>query len=276
MEHGKGIETGIIRSNHEVAADHHLLEIELCEAFGDALPGQFVMLRQEGRKTPLLGRPFSICSLDDAGGTVHLEILYRIVGKGTAVMASLRNGDTLSVLGPLGRSFDPVGEARKVALVAGGVGVAPLICYAERARKFSGEQSCEITAYLGARTEESLVGLDRLEALCDEVKIATDDGSRGFKGTVTDLFRSDLDVFRAEDSLVKVCGPKAMAGALARVVKDYGLNCQVSLEERMACGIGVCLGCAVKGVSDDVEPRYLRVCKEGPVFDIGEIDWNDF
>ena len=274
MYHGRGIERGIVRSNQEIAPGHRVLQIELCGEFGGALPGQFVMIRQEECEEPLLARPFSICSLDEESDTVKIELLYRIVGKGTALMAALKNGDTLSVMGPLGRGFDSAGDARKIVLVAGGVGVAPLIYYAEFTRRMEDEHR-EIILYLGARNDELLVGLDRLEGLCDEVKIATDDGSSGFKGTVSELFARDLDSCRGSGAVVKICGPRAMMSSLAKLMSNSGLHCQVSLEERMACGIGVCLGCAVRVRSDEATPRYLRVCKEGPVFDMGEIEWHD-
>lgn len=275
MKEGGQIERGIVRSNDEVAPDHRILAIELPPSFGEGQPGQFVMLRPGECRDPFLSRPFSIYTMDRDGESVHLYLLYRVVGKGTVLMASLRRGDTVMLLGPLGRGFDPPGEAEKAVLVAGGVGVAPLVCYAERARKTDSGRALEITAYVGARTEGMLVGLDRLEALCDVLKVATDDGSRGYNGTVTELFRRDLDKFRPPGSVVKACGPKGMTDALRDIVEREGLYCQVSLEERMACGIGVCLGCAVRVKGDDAEPAYLRVCKDGPVFDTGVIYRDD-
>ncbi|OPL15307.1 MAG: hypothetical protein AVO39_02630 [delta proteobacterium MLS_D] len=275
MEQTQKRETGIVRSNRETARGHYVIEVELPGLFGVVCPGQFVMFRPGTGETPLLSRPFSVCSQTETGETTRIELLYRVVGAGTARMALLRQGDTVNVLGPLGRGFD-MDEGRRVILVAGGVGVAPLIFYAglRRAREEDSGR-VRIVAYVGAADEESIVGVERLEPHCDEVKIATDDGSRGFRGTVTELFRNDVKYYEKKAVVVRACGPRAMLSALADVLDGQGIACQVSMEERMACGIGACLGCAVKVRLGDGSVGYRRVCKEGPVFDMEDIDWHE-
>lgn len=271
----KGREQGIVRSNHEVAPDHRVLKIEVPRSFGDALPGQFVMVRTPGPDVPLLPRPFSIYSMEDQGETKVMELLYRVVGTGTELLASRKTGDSLDVLGPLGRGFRVDEGLRRLVLLAGGVGLAPLNFLAEYCRKKAGGSDLTIRAYLGARTARLLAGLDRLEAACDRVNVATDDGSRGYHGMVTDRFRADLEEYGDHDAGIFACGPRAMMRTLAELAETAGLRCQVSVEERMACGFGVCRGCAVKIRSVDSPPRYLPACTDGPVFDARDIDWND-
>lgn len=275
MKQVKGREQGIVRSNQEVAPDHRVVRIEVPRTFGDALPGQFVMIRTPGADTPFLPRPFSIYSLEDHGETRMIDLLYRVVGTGTERLASRKKGDSLDVLGPLGRGFQ-VGEGLHcLVLVAGGVGLAPLNFLAEYCRRNTGGSDIRITAYLGARTARLLAGLDRLEAVCDRVALATDDGSRGYHGMVTDRFRDDLASYGEHDAGLYACGPRAMMRTLAELAETAGLRCQVSMEERMACGFGVCRGCAVKVRSGDPQPVYRPACTDGPVFDAKDIDWND-
>ncbi len=274
MEQMRKRETGIVRSNRETARGHYVIEVELSGVFDVVSPGQFVMFRPGTGETPLLSRPFSVCSQTETGETTKIELLYRVVGTGTARMASLRQGDTVNVLGPLGRGFD-MDKGSRLILVAGGVGVAPLIFYAGRRRAQEDGGRVRIIAYVGAADEDSIAGADRLEQYCDEVKIATDDGSRGFRGTVTELFRNDVKHYGKEASVVRACGPRAMLSALAEVLDGHDIACQVSMEERMACGIGACLGCAVRVRLDDGSVGYRRVCKEGPVFDMEDIDWHE-
>ncbi len=263
-------ETGTIIENREAAPCHFLMKLELPLTFGSALPGQFVMIKTGPGEAPLLARPFSIYGMAVLEEKIRLEILYRIAGKGTDLMSRLVEGNRVGVLGPLGKGFRIEPHLRKAALVAGGVGVAPLAFLSAALKRRAG--ACEATCYIGARTGSALVGLERIEASCRELKVATDDGSRGFHGMVTALFEGDLGLFEGEDAAVFVCGPRPMMRAMAGLAEGRSLRCQASLEERMACGMGACLGCAVKGKSI---PGFLRVCTDGPVFDIQEIDWNE-
>ncbi|MCK9229481.1 MAG: dihydroorotate dehydrogenase electron transfer subunit [Syntrophales bacterium] len=266
---------GIVRSNREVAPEHRVVRIELPRTFAVATPGQFVMIRTPGADSPLLPRPFSIYSRDEGEGTQWIDLLYRVVGEGTQQLASRGNGDGIDVLGPLGKGFRIDPGLRRMVLVAGGAGVAPLNFLAEYCRRNDVDREREIWAYLGARTAGLLAGLDRIEAVCDRVLVATDDGSRGCRGMVTDCFRNDLPSLARDGSDVYACGPGPMMKTLAELSERAGLQCQVSVEERMACGFGVCRGCAVKVRPADPEPRYRPVCTDGPVFDARDIDWDD-
>lgn len=222
-------------------------------------PGQFYMLHSNSTYDPLLKRPFSIFKHEDNS----LKFLYRIRGKGTICLSNLRDGDIIEVIGPLGNSY-PEPEGDFIA-IAGGVGIASLLPLLDKRKN---------TGYLfyGARSKDELVMLSEAGALSKEVFVATDDGSEGRKGVITELLKSFLNNLKSEISNFKLpiyaCGPKPMLKELSEIAHASGMKCYVSLEEHMACGVGACLGCVVKTVSG-----YRRVCKEGPVFDIKDIVW---
>lgn len=218
------------------------------------------MLGAGGSLDPLLKRPFSFLGTNGEG----IQILYRVVGKGTSLMRSLKRGDRVEVVGPLGNPYPNPGGKSTPLIIAGGVGVASLMPLIERHGKKA------IVLY-GARTRGELLLLDEIEALCGDLRASTEDGSYGKKGVVTTL----LDKIAADSSqkrhILYACGPKGMLRAVSKAALDRGLKGYVSLEERMACGVGACLGCAVK-----TKKGYLRVCKEGPVFGIDEVIWQDY
>jgi dihydroorotate dehydrogenase electron transfer subunit len=270
----KSIETGIIISNREIFKDHFLMLFKVPDAFRGSVPGQFVMLRSEEGDVPFLGRPFSIHSLYSINGETVMEILYRISGTGTALISRLKVDDRVRILGPLGRGFDvPVGK-KKICLVAGGMGIAPLLYLAESLVQERRDEQGETVLYFGAQGSQYLCGLDRLKRLCSSVKLSTDDGTLGYHGPVTDLVAGDALSFERDDSAIFACGPYGMMKEIARIAGDISIPCQVSVEEKMACGIGACLGCAVRAGGGNTSKRFMRVCKEGPVFDTREIDWN--
>lgn len=263
------IKAELIR-NREIARDVFLLSMRVPDSFLCGMPGQFVMVRLEGLDFPLLGRPISIHSLyRDRKGPV-CDLLYRTAGRGTAVMSRMRKGDLLLILGPLGSGFTIRRDIGKVVLVAGGMGVAPLFYLAEFYRKSPGGRKREIVCLLGARNTETLLDLERLKKTCSAVWLCTDDGSRGFHGTVTELFAGKMEGLIDAGTAVYACGPRAMLAALSEQIAGKDFPCEVSVEEKMACGVGACLSCAVaiRGGA------YSRVCREGPVFDIRELDWH--
>ncbi|MDD5232570.1 MAG: dihydroorotate dehydrogenase electron transfer subunit [Syntrophales bacterium] len=262
------IKAEILR-NREIAPEVFLLSMRVPESFSGA-PGQFVMVRFEGLDFPLLGRPISIHSLyRDRKGAI-CDLLYRVVGIGSAVLSRMKKGGRLLILGPLGRGFTVRAEIERVFLVAGGMGVAPLFYLAEYYRKCTGGRKREIICFLGARNADTLLDLERLRKTCSEVLICTDDGSRGFHGQVTQLLAAEMGKYTGEKTAVFACGPRAMLAALSRQIAGESFPCEVSVEEKMACGIGACLSCAVSLRGG----AYARVCKEGPVFDIRELDWD--
>ncbi|MBQ8489837.1 MAG: dihydroorotate dehydrogenase electron transfer subunit [Pseudobutyrivibrio sp.] len=216
-----------------------------------AIPGQFInIFSNDGSK--LLPRPISICEIDKAQGT--LRVVYRVVGKGTEEFSKLQAGDTVEVLGPLGNGF-PL-EAGKAIVVGGGIGVPPML---ELAKELSGD----VTAVLGYRTDDLFLADDFIDA-AGEVIFATDDGSAGVHGTVVDAMKeNDLKA-----DVIYACGPKPMLRGVAEYAASIGAKCYVSMEERMACGVGACLGCVCQSteVDDHSHVNNKRVCKDGPVF----------
>jgi len=264
--------SGTVYAHRALGGGHYVIGITVPSAFRDVRPGQFVMVGMGNRQVPFLPRPFSVYHVDGHAGETGIEILYKIAGKGTRAMSEIRVGESLSVLGPLGTGFDCTHKKEKIILVAGGMGIAPLGFLAEWYSRYVTGSWTSIMAYVGAATSGDLVGCERTEKLCSETHVCTDDGSRGLRGTVVDAFRRDLSLF-GEESAVYACGPSAMMKELSKLLKESSLWCQVSLEERMACGVGACLGCAIKTIGSDGSTAYKRVCTDGPVFNVRDILW---
>lgn len=222
-------------------------------------PGQFAQLLVENSPATYLRRPISIH--DVSADTGEVSFLVQVVGEGTRHLAALSQGDCLNVLLPLGRGFTlPQSPAERILLVGGGVGVAPLL-YMGRCMAAMG---CRPTFLLGARTGADLLRLDQYSQF-GEVYVTTEDGSMGEKGFVTQ--HSLLSSQRFDR--ISVCGPKPMMVAVARYAKASATDCEVSLENMMACGLGACLCC----VEDTAQQGHVCVCQEGPVFNINELKW---
>jgi dihydroorotate dehydrogenase electron transfer subunit len=263
--------SGQVIENPGVAPDHFLLTISLPRSFATPQPGQFVMIRDPVRGEPLLPRPLSVYGFHRRGDQVILDLLYHAAGRGTSLISRMKPGALLTVLGPLGRGFTLHSDARNVLLLAGGVGTAPLTYLLHEALlRDASPQRPEVTAYVGARTAKLLMGLNRLQGFCN-LRTATDDGSAGYHGLVTDLMRCDLGGYKPMETTIYACGPAAMIRSLGLIMGKSDIRCEVSLEERMACGIGACLGCAVAITDNHGKSAYRRVCHDGPVFDIREI-----
>ena len=239
-------------------------------------PGQFIMLRLGMNYDPLLRRPFAThrCKTPDR---VFLDIFYQVVGYGTHIMSRMLPGTELALLGPLGKGFEFSGTLRTALIVAGGMGIVPL-----RGLIYSLVESGikNIQIFMGAKSTSQLLFLTEFQRMNIPVHCATEDGSSGYHGLVTDLFHRFLDnhAFKADNhTMCFACGPRPMLAKTASLSLKYQLPCQVSLESRMACGSGVCLGCAVKLKQqthhDQDQAKYGRVCLEGPVFDAKEIEW---
>ncbi|MBN2438541.1 MAG: dihydroorotate dehydrogenase electron transfer subunit [Deltaproteobacteria bacterium] len=266
--------TGRVIGNPGVAPDHFLLTLRLPSEFATPQPGQFVMIRDPERDEPLLPRPLSVYRFHRENDQAIMDLLYRVTGRGTSLFSRMKRGASLNVLGPLGRGFTLQRDVRQVILLAGGVGVAPMtFLLHEGYLRNTSPQEIIITAYVGARTAKLLTGLDRLKGFCN-LRTATDDGSAGYHGLVTDFLRCDIGGYEPEKTIIYACGPSAMIRSLGLILKKSTIRCEVSLEERMACGIGACLGCAVKVKDVQGSSAYRRVCREGPVFDIREIALN--
>jgi dihydroorotate dehydrogenase electron transfer subunit len=242
---------------------HALLTLRAPQIAACAQPGQFVHVRISSVSTcPLLRRPFSVAGVNLAAGT--LRILVRAVGRGTEMLSGLLPGTELAVLGPLGRGFPDLPKERETVLVAGGVGLAPLLFFAT-----SRGEACRRALY-GAETAGGLVLTDELGAECAELMLATDDGSEGHHGFVTDLLPAALEGLA--EPVVLACGPRPMMAAAARLCMSRALDCYVSFESWLGCGIGACLGCVIPAAGS--QRRYVRVCRDGPVFPAEQVDWD--
>jgi len=229
--------------------------------------GQFVMLETADALEPYLRRAFSIADLAPRGEGVRVELLAKVVGRGTRAMADLAPGARRRLLGPLGRGFTLPDEG-PVALVAGGVGSAPLLLLARRLVA----RGVAFDFHYGGRSALDLARADEFEALANasggRFLAATEDGSRGFAGRVTAALAAALERGRGYRAAF-ACGPMPMLAALAALVRAHALPAQAALETEMGCGFGACLGCAVP----HVEGRYALCCKDVPVFRLDEVRW---
>jgi dihydroorotate dehydrogenase electron transfer subunit len=230
-----------------------------------AEPGNFVHLRVSQGYYPLLRRAFSIHQTDPRKG--QFDILFKVVGPGTEMLSKKRPGDPLDALGPLGNGFSLPGEDRKVMLVAGGMGIAPL--WFLLLRLVEKHQPSGLTFFLGARSRDELVYPEELGRSGVRLVMATDDGSAGHEGLVTEVFLKEIQNQSVDFGKLAVysCGPPLMLKRMAQIARKFDFSCQVSLENHMACGVGVCWGCAVK----QADGTYKRVCADGPVFGTREL-----
>ncbi|MBS0202005.1 MAG: dihydroorotate dehydrogenase electron transfer subunit [Planctomycetes bacterium] len=244
------------------------------------LPGQFFMIRFPDRSDPLLGRPFALYDIycDNSGQPAGIEFGYVVVGKMTSLFESLKPGDEVELWGPLGNGF-PLPPAGHLVIVAGGIGQTPFLAvirealrrraYGTPARQITQVPS-RITLCYGVRSQEYLAGVAEFEQEGIDIRIATDDGSVGHRGFVTDLLK-EIIAEPVPPAAVYCCGPEPMMHAVSQVTTTAGLPCWLSLETPMACGFGACFSCVTKIRQDDGTWDYRRVCVEGPVFPADQI-----
>ncbi len=266
--------TAPILEQRLLARDTYLIRLE-CPALAEAIrPGQFVMLRLSGSHDPLLGRPFALYDtvLDAAGKPFAIDVVYLVVGKVTSLMRHLHAGESLEVWGPLGNGFPEPAGSDCVALVAGGIGQTPFLAHVREllgSRGFAGQPPRRrvehVSLYYGVRTKDYAAGVDDFRAAGAEVRLASNDGSLGHAGFVTDL----LGRHPHADHWFG-CGPEPMLHALRKLAEERGVPCHVSLETPMACGVGICFSCVTPIRTTDGWD-YKRVCVEGPVF--ASRDW---
>ena len=248
------MEAKIIRQD-EIATDIYSMVIQAPEIASQAVPGQFIDLYSaDGSK--LLPRPISLCEIDRAAGT--LRIVYRIAGKGTKEFSMLTSDHTITILGPLGNGF--MKKDKKAILIGGGIGIPPMLQLAK-------ELTCEKSIVLGFRDEEFLS--EEFEPYGTVYK-SSDNGAIGVKGTVMDAIRE----YGIEGTEIYACGPTPMLRAIQSYALEHGIEAQLSLEERMACGVGACLACVCKSkeIDDHSQVKNKRVCKDGPGFYAEEVE----
>jgi len=240
--------------------------------------GEFVMVRPPWVGDPFLPRAFSIYRISTgeylasalSGPLPVLEILYKVIGKGTQCLSRMDTGQEVEILGPLGNAFTVSDDVERAVLVAGGIGVPPIAALARQIRnsKFEIRNS---DVFLGGKSSEDILCVRDFEEAGARPHITTEDGSLGARGLVTDLVGPFLAAHRSPGTRIFTCGPPGMLAAVSRLAEGLEIPCQVSVEANMACGFGACMGCAVEVRGEAV--GYKLVCKDGPVFDSREIVW---
>jgi dihydroorotate dehydrogenase electron transfer subunit len=272
--HMKNYKTMVL-SNQEISPGYYRMRILAPDIGTTARPGQFIMFRVQMSMPSMLRRPFGIFRTGflapDCVGLPpreYLEILYKVVGQGTGIMSELHAGDRVEVLGPLGKGFDPGNPGEEKILVGGGIGLVPLFMLASELVKTG-----SVRLLMGGRTRDDILAVTEFERLGVETYVSTDDGSLGEEGLVTQVLVRKLDKY--PHASVYACGPMPMLEAVQLICAARNVPLQVSLEALMACGVGACLGCVVKGAGhSEQNPRYLCSCKEGPVFRSEQLDWS--
>jgi dihydroorotate dehydrogenase electron transfer subunit len=268
--------TAAVTANVPLARATYALRVR-APALARALrPGQFLMLRLPGTTDPLLGRPFAFYDtiLDVDGQVAEVDVVYLVVGKMTGRMAALRPGDVVEVWGPLGNGFPDLAGVEHVGLVAGGIGQTPFLAHVRELlgeRGYGGDpprrRAQRVSLYYGVRTADLAAGVGDFRAAGAEVHLASDDGSLGFGGYVTQLLEQE-----PRPGHLVGCGPEPMLRALAALAGRWGVPCHLSLETPMACGVGICFSCVTRVHTADGWD-YRRVCLDGPVFDAAALAW---
>lgn len=265
-------------------------------------PGQFLMLRWTDGRDPLLPRAMSIRRAREVQGSrfkvqvvepqtrhpkpdtrfAEVEILYKVCGRGTALLAAMRPGNPLQALGPLGNGFEIPGKATDIVLVAGGIGVPPIAAFTEALTARHASRGMKIAVFLGGRSKADLLCVSDLRRAGATVHVATEDGSSGHRGLVTELLEQHLRTKSPRSPLYErgagglyACGPHPMLAALAPIAEQYHLPYHASMEAGMACGFGACMGCVVPVKGNARERTYRLVCKDGPIFDGLAILWDE-
>jgi dihydroorotate dehydrogenase electron transfer subunit len=258
----------------ERAPGIHRLALDAPDIACQAEPGQFVhVLCTPSGYDPLLRRPFSVHYADPEAGKI--VIVYEVRGRGTKTLSERKPGEFIDVIGPLGQGFriPETDDGRPFLLIGGGIGVAPLYFTVRRLEERFG--SDRVTFMVGARTADLILCQPEFEKHCRDYHACTDDGTAGFHGFVTGRMCECLDgeSFCAPP-IIYACGPTPMLEAVSKLAQEHGCDCQVSVEAKMACGVGACLSCVIK-VRDGDSFKYVRSCAEGPVFNAAEVIWDE-
>lgn len=268
--------------NVQLATRTYRIRFECPEIASQIVPGQFLMLRLAGCDDPLLGRAFALYdTVDDASGSpTMVDVVYLVMGKMTSRLARYRPGQMLDVWGPLGNGF-AVPECDRLIMGVGGIGQTPMLAlgkeylglrsYGQVSRQIT--TGTKVTLLYGVRSADLVAGEADFRAAGFDLRLASDDGSIGLHGFVTELLAQTLEETTGERRQVVCCGPEVMMERVAEICHSAQVPCQVSLETPMACGIGICFSCVAKVRQDDGTWDYRRTCVEGPVFDAQSIEW---
>ncbi len=272
-----------IVENERLARDTYRLRFEAPAIAQRITPGQFVMVRLAGIDDPLLGRAFAVYDL--LADRTAVDVVYLVHGKLTSALATRQAGDTVEVWGPLGNGFTGEQDGQpldRLILVAGGIGQTPFLACGKEAlgSESYGEagnrqplRAEQVTFCYGVRSADLLAGEEDFRSAGIDLRVASDDGSVGHHGLVTDLLKQALEETDGQRRRVACCGPEPMMEAVAGIAEAAGVRCDVSLETPMACGLGICFSCVAKVKQPDGEWDYKRTCVEGPVFDSTKIEW---
>jgi dihydroorotate dehydrogenase electron transfer subunit len=260
-----------VLANDPVGGDNWILRLSTNRDISDFRAGAFYHLKVDPGPFPLFRRAYSVLSATRDSA----DVLYKVTGTGTRLLSRRRAGETISAVGPLGNTFTSPGAGETAILVAGGVGVPPILRWAENLMA-DGVPKSRIAFLFGARTADELVLRDRLARLGIPIRFATDDGTEGYHGRVTDLLRGEWETLKARGARARyyACGPSPMLKACTELSLKFDLHGELALETPMPCGSGVCLGCIIptRGSQDDA-PTYRRTCIDGPIFDAREVLW---
>jgi dihydroorotate dehydrogenase electron transfer subunit len=240
-----------------IEIDHriYLLKVNAPKITSVIKPGQFLNVRVSERVSPLLRRPFSVCDVDGE----HLYLMFNVMGEGTNILAHKPKGSELDILGPLGNGFNMDGNYKTAVIVAGGLGAAP---FPYLTRALSSKK--DILSFIGGKTKEDVITYH-----LKNVREASEDGLRGFKGNVIQLLKENIDLLKSRKIKFFACGPTLMLRELKSFCIKNEFECEVSTECAMACGFGICQGCPIESTTE--QEKYLLVCKDGPVFNIKDV-----
>lgn len=239
--------------------------LETKEIVDIAKPGNFIEIRINENLDPFLRRPISIYNIEKEKGII--EIIFQVKGKGTELLSKKQEGDFIDIIGPLGNGVFKFEKHKNIAVIGGGIGIFPLYELTKEAK----ELNLNIDTYIGFRNKELVVLEKEFENTSNNLTITTDDGSYKNKGFAIDYLKENLKTKKVD--CIYTCGPLPMIKAVKALAEENNLECQISLEEKMGCGLGVCLGCAVKTAESSKEdPQYVHVCKDGPVFESKSVE----
>ena len=239
--------------------------VQADEIVNTARPGNFIEIRVNDDIEPFLRRPISIYKMDKEKGI--LEFIFQVKGKGTTILAKRNKGELIDIVGPLGFGPFKYSNFENLGIIGGGIGVFPLYELAKSAKN----ENKNVNTYLGFRNKDLVVLENEFKQVSNQLTITTDDGSYSQKGFAIDFLKKDIEAGKIDS--IYACGPLPMLRAVRELALEKNIPCQISLEERMACGLGVCLGCAVKTAKSSKEaPEYWHVCKAGPVFQAKDVE----
>lgn len=246
--------------------DIYKFTVEAKEIVENAKPGHFIEVRVLDNIEPLLRRPISIYNIEKETGI--LEFIFQVKGKGTEILAKREVGEELDIIGPLGYGTFDVKDYENAAIIGGGIGTFPLY---ELAKELKQNTNSNVNIYLGFRNKDYVVLEEEFKNVSDKLVITTDDGTYGIPGFAINELKKDIETGKIDK--IFACGPLPMLKAVQALSKETNIPCQISLEEKMACGLGVCLGCAVKTAKSPSDaPEYWHVCKAGPVFNASDVE----